>query len=63
MNLFAYKTQNNIGKNFIFDYENFQVLAEDDIYFFYSLRSKKKSFRAIISKPNKTLWPNLSSLL
>ena len=30
--VFAYKTQTNIRKFFIFDYENFKVLAEDDIY-------------------------------
>ena len=30
--VFAYKTQTNIRKIFIFDYENFKVLAEDDIY-------------------------------
>ena len=30
--VFAYKTDTNIRKIFIFDYENFEVLAEDDIY-------------------------------
>ena len=30
--VFAYKTHINIGTNFIFVYENFEVLAEDDIY-------------------------------
>ena len=28
----AYKTHTNIRKIFIFGYENFEVLAEDDIY-------------------------------
>ena len=30
--VFAYKTHTNIRKYFIFDFENFEVLAEDDIY-------------------------------
>ena len=30
--VFAYKTHTNIRINFIFDYENFEVLAENDIY-------------------------------
>ena len=30
--VFAYEIHTNIQKNFIFDYENFKVLAEDDIY-------------------------------
>ena len=30
--VFAYKTHTDIQKNFIFDYENFEVLAKDDIY-------------------------------
>jgi len=30
--VFAYKTHTDIRKIFIFDYENFEVLAKDDIY-------------------------------
>ena len=30
--VFAYKTHTNIRKYFIFDFEIFEVLAEDDIY-------------------------------
>ena len=30
--VFAYRTHTNIWKFFIFDYENFKVLSEDDIY-------------------------------
>ena len=30
--VFAYKTHTNIRTFYIFDYENFEVLAEDDIY-------------------------------
>ena len=39
-----------------------KVLAEDDIYIFLVFTFQKKSFHAIISNPNKTLWPNLSLL-
>ena len=30
--VFEYKTHTNIRKKFIFNYENFEVLAKDDIY-------------------------------
>ena len=51
----------------IFKYENFEVLTENDIYMglksiFSDFTFQKKYFHEIISKPNKTLWPNLSSL-
>ena len=39
--LFAYKTHTNIRQLFIFDYEIFEVLAEDDIYIFSSLYFSK----------------------
>ena len=65
--VFAYKTHTNIRKFLIFDYENFEVQLKTTntwvlSLFFLVFTSQKKSFHAIISKPNKALWPNLSSL-
>ena len=47
-------------KKIYFDYENFEVLAEDYIYmgpFYKSLLSKRNFSMQLFPKPNKTLWP------